>query len=62
MIELFTRHSQTGTTRVLPGPTGERNTYTLRPRGLILCLSDNEQDCLTQLTAVLSAGCQVMAR
>ncbi|ENU1227812.1 trifunctional transcriptional regulator/proline dehydrogenase/L-glutamate gamma-semialdehyde dehydrogenase [Providencia rettgeri] len=59
-IELFTRHSQTGTTRVLPGPTGERNTYTLRPRGLILCLSDNEQDCLTQLTAVLSAGCQVL--
>lgn len=60
VIELFTRHSQTGTTRVLPGPTGERNTYTLRPRGLILCLSDNEQDCLTQLTAVLSAGCQVL--
>lgn len=58
VIELFTRYTQAGTTRVLPGPTGERNTYTLRPRGLILCISDNEKDCLIQLAAVLSSGCQ----
>lgn len=59
-IEQFARLTQAGTTRLLPGPTGEKNTYTLRPRGTILCLSDNERDCLTQLSAVLASGCQTL--
>ncbi|MEQ5183323.1 trifunctional transcriptional regulator/proline dehydrogenase/L-glutamate gamma-semialdehyde dehydrogenase [Providencia alcalifaciens] len=60
VIEQFARLTQAGTTRLLPGPTGEKNTYTLRPRGTILCLSDNEQDCLIQLSAVLASGCQTL--
>ncbi|ETT00780.1 MULTISPECIES: trifunctional transcriptional regulator/proline dehydrogenase/L-glutamate gamma-semialdehyde dehydrogenase [Providencia] len=59
-VEQFARLTQAGTTRLLPGPTGEKNTYTLRPRGTILCLSDNERDCLTQLSAVLASGCQTL--
>lgn len=58
VIEQFTRYTQVGTTRLLPGPTGEKNTYTLCPRGLVLCISDNEEDCLIQLAGVLAAGCQ----
>ncbi|WP_228075389.1 trifunctional transcriptional regulator/proline dehydrogenase/L-glutamate gamma-semialdehyde dehydrogenase [Providencia alcalifaciens] len=60
VIEQFARLTQAGTSRLLPGPTGEKNTYTLRPRGTILCLSDNEQDCLIQLSAVLASGCQTL--
>ncbi|MFW2168266.1 delta-1-pyrroline-5-carboxylate dehydrogenase, partial [Enterobacter cloacae complex sp.6722794] len=37
VIEQFARLTQAGTSRLLPGPTGEKNTYTLRPRGTILC-------------------------
>lgn len=59
-VEQFARLTQAGTTRLLPGPTGEKNTYTLRPRGTILCLSDNERDSLTQLSAVLASGCQTL--
>ncbi len=42
--------------RVLPGPTGERNTFTLLPREQVLCIADNEQDTLAQLAAVTSVG------
>ncbi|CDL79092.1 trifunctional transcriptional regulator/proline dehydrogenase/L-glutamate gamma-semialdehyde dehydrogenase [Xenorhabdus cabanillasii] len=60
VIQEYSLLAQGGTTRVLPGPTGERNTYTLLPRGQVLCLADNEQDALTQLAAVLSVGCQAI--
>ncbi|WP_198970849.1 trifunctional transcriptional regulator/proline dehydrogenase/L-glutamate gamma-semialdehyde dehydrogenase [Xylophilus sp. ASV27] len=40
----------------LPGPTGERNQYTLAPRARTLCLAQNEADRLTQLAAVLAVG------
>lgn len=56
IFEQFARHAQAGTSRLLPGPTGERNTYTLTPRGTILCLSDNEKDCLVQLAGVLAVA------
>ncbi|WFC27148.1 hypothetical protein PT008_11305 [Proteus mirabilis] len=48
------------TLRVLPGPTGERNTYQLVPCGNVLCISDNEQDALTQIAAVLASGCHAI--
>ncbi|EMN4129610.1 MULTISPECIES: trifunctional transcriptional regulator/proline dehydrogenase/L-glutamate gamma-semialdehyde dehydrogenase [Providencia] len=60
VLEQFARHAQAGTSRLLPGPTGEKNTYTLTPRGTILCLSDNEKDCLVQLAGVLASGCQAL--
>lgn len=52
--------AQAGTQRVLPGPTGERNTWTLVPRERVLCIADNEEDALTQLAAATSAGCEVL--
>lgn len=52
--------AQGGTVRVLPGPTGERNTYALLPRQRILCLADTEADALTQLAAVLAIGSEVL--
>ncbi len=42
--------------RVLPGPTGERNTYTLHPRSCVLCLAQHDADRLVQLAAVLAVG------
>lgn len=44
----------------LPGPTGEINTYILTPKQQILCLADNENDLLLQLTAVVAVGCHVL--
>ncbi|MBA2961887.1 MULTISPECIES: trifunctional transcriptional regulator/proline dehydrogenase/L-glutamate gamma-semialdehyde dehydrogenase [Ramlibacter] len=40
----------------LPGPTGERNIYTLAPRSSILCLASRDADRLVQLAAVLAVG------
>jgi RHH-type transcriptional regulator, proline utilization regulon repressor / proline dehydrogenase / delta 1-pyrroline-5-carboxylate dehydrogenase len=52
----FAAVSPLGVTRLLPGPTGERNTWTLHPRDGVLCLADNETDLLTQFAAVLATG------
>lgn len=52
--------AQAGTQRVLPGPTGERNTWTLVPRERVLCVADNESDLLTQLAAVMAVGSEVL--
>jgi len=52
----FTQQNQSGTTRLLPGPTGERNSYSLLPRERVLCLADNEFDILVQLAAVICVG------
>ncbi len=41
-------------TVVLPGPTGERNSYTVLPRQAILCLARTEHDLLAQLALVLA--------
>ncbi|MFJ4372876.1 trifunctional transcriptional regulator/proline dehydrogenase/L-glutamate gamma-semialdehyde dehydrogenase [Pseudomonas japonica] len=54
--EQFARQSQSGITRLLAGPTGERNSYTILPREHVLCLADSEADLLTQLAAVLAVG------
>src|SRR5690606_1939441 len=54
--ERFATLSQSGVTRVLVGPTGERNSYTLLPRERVLCLADNEHDRLVQLAALLAVG------
>ncbi|MGP3590075.1 trifunctional transcriptional regulator/proline dehydrogenase/L-glutamate gamma-semialdehyde dehydrogenase [Vagococcus sp. WN89Y] len=56
----FGELAQTGTQRVLQGPTGERNSWTLAPRERVLCIADNEQDALVQLAAALASGCQVL--
>lgn len=51
---------QGGTSRLLPGPTGERNTYTLLPREQVLCLADNDDDALVQLAAVTAVGSRAL--
>ncbi|MBI0508742.1 trifunctional transcriptional regulator/proline dehydrogenase/L-glutamate gamma-semialdehyde dehydrogenase, partial [Dickeya dianthicola] len=52
--------TQSGTVRVLPGPTGERDTYTLLPREQVLCVADNDDDALVQLAAVLAVGSRAL--
>ncbi|WNK45752.1 trifunctional transcriptional regulator/proline dehydrogenase/L-glutamate gamma-semialdehyde dehydrogenase [Pantoea agglomerans] len=52
--------AQAGLVRLLPGPTGERNTFSLLPRDQVLCLADNEQDALIQLAAVTSVGSKAL--
>lgn len=60
LIQRFGELVQGGTVRLLPGPTGERNTYALLPRERILCLADNEADALVQLAAVFAVGSEVL--
>jgi RHH-type proline utilization regulon transcriptional repressor/proline dehydrogenase/delta 1-pyrroline-5-carboxylate dehydrogenase len=40
----------------LPGPVGEENLYTLRPRGVIAALSDSEAALRVQLEAIAATG------
>jgi RHH-type transcriptional regulator, proline utilization regulon repressor / proline dehydrogenase / delta 1-pyrroline-5-carboxylate dehydrogenase len=41
---------------VLPGPTGERNTYTLSARGTVLCVASTPTGARAQLAVVLATG------
>ncbi len=45
-----------GATAVLPGPTGERNTYTLSARGTVLCVPSTATGARAQLAVVLATG------
>ncbi len=60
LCQHYAELAQAGTVRLLPGPTGERNTFLLLPREQVLCLADNEQDALIQLAAVTSVGSQAL--
>jgi RHH-type proline utilization regulon transcriptional repressor/proline dehydrogenase/delta 1-pyrroline-5-carboxylate dehydrogenase len=60
LCDRYASQSQSGTTRVLNGPTGERNSYSLLPREHVLCLADNTDDLLIQLAAVLAVGSEAM--
>ena len=56
LCDQFAQQSQSGISRLLAGPTGERNSYTILPREHVLCLAEVEADLLTQLAAVLAVG------
>ena len=45
---------------LLPGPTGERNTYAVLPRRSILCVASDARDYLSQLAAVLATGARAV--
>jgi len=60
LCQKFAELAQAGVQRLLPGPTGERNTWTLLPRERVLCIADNEQDALVQIAAVASVGSQIL--
>ncbi|MBC7601173.1 MAG: trifunctional transcriptional regulator/proline dehydrogenase/L-glutamate gamma-semialdehyde dehydrogenase [Ramlibacter sp.] len=54
--ERFSDASRSGASEVLPGPTGERNVYSLVPRQAVLSLATNDSDRLVQLAAILAVG------
>ena len=59
LCERLQSATATGAAATLPGPTGERNTYTLLPREHVLCAlpqNGSSADLLTQLATVLAAG------
>ena len=58
--DAFAALSQSGLSRTLPGPTGERNTYRLLPRETALSLADSDADRLCQLAAALAVGCALL--
>ena len=49
-------HSALAATVELPGPVGERNVYTLRPRGRVAALARSETGLLAQIGAILATG------
>lgn len=56
----YAEHFPGITTRLLTGPTGESNSYSLLPRRHVLCLAQGLNDLLIQLAAVLVAGGQAL--
>jgi len=56
----FAAASPSGLGVTLPGPTGERNTYSLLPRERVLCLAQQESDLALQLAAVLAVGSEAL--
>lgn len=54
LAETYTLISPRQMTLFLPGPTGERNTLTMVPRGRIFCAAINLTTLLNQLAAVLA--------
>ena len=48
--------SGVGASLTLPGPTGERNTYRLDPRGPVLCVANSIQGAFAQFAAALATG------
>ncbi|TCS36499.1 L-proline dehydrogenase /delta-1-pyrroline-5-carboxylate dehydrogenase [Paucimonas lemoignei] len=58
--DTFATLTQSGLSRTLPGPTGERNTYRLLPRETVLGMADGEADLLCQLAATLAVGSAVL--
>nr|WP_081076832.1 trifunctional transcriptional regulator/proline dehydrogenase/L-glutamate gamma-semialdehyde dehydrogenase [Burkholderia cepacia] len=56
----FVDRSLSDMTTVLPGPTGERNTYSLTARGTVLCVASTADGARTQLVAAIAAGNKVV--
>ncbi|MEO8598756.1 MAG: L-glutamate gamma-semialdehyde dehydrogenase, partial [bacterium] len=54
--EHYAHSTPLGTTLVLPGPTGERNTLSFAPRGGVLCAASGTSALLNQITAALATG------
>ena len=48
--------SRCGASVELPGPTGERNVYSLAPRGAVLCDAATEEALIVQIACALATG------
>ncbi|MDI2090193.1 bifunctional proline dehydrogenase/L-glutamate gamma-semialdehyde dehydrogenase PutA [Commensalibacter oyaizuii] len=53
-------HTLVGTTIKLKGPVGEENSYTLAPRGPILCVAQTKEILLYQITLAVNCGNSVL--
>jgi len=60
LAQEYTRTTLLGSTIVLPGPTGERNTLSFAARGTILCAAATSGVLMNQLAAVLATGNQAL--
>ncbi|MDD0841871.1 trifunctional transcriptional regulator/proline dehydrogenase/L-glutamate gamma-semialdehyde dehydrogenase [Pseudomonas sp. Gutcm_11s] len=60
LFEQFGGLSQSYSSHLLTGPTGERNSYTLLPRERVLCLAEERGDLLAQLAATLAVGSRAL--
>ncbi|NMM35961.1 MAG: trifunctional transcriptional regulator/proline dehydrogenase/L-glutamate gamma-semialdehyde dehydrogenase [Glaciimonas sp.] len=58
--EQYAHTTPLGTTLVLPGPTGERNTLSFAPRGGVLCAASSCAALLNQIAAALATGNTVL--
>ncbi len=52
----FLEHSLLRVSMDLPGPVGERNVYSMEPRGAVLCVADNVSAICVQVGAALATG------
>jgi RHH-type proline utilization regulon transcriptional repressor/proline dehydrogenase/delta 1-pyrroline-5-carboxylate dehydrogenase len=60
LFDRLAAFSPAGASVVLPGPTGERNTYSVLPRRAILCLASDDRDLMTQVATVLAVGARAV--
>jgi RHH-type proline utilization regulon transcriptional repressor/proline dehydrogenase/delta 1-pyrroline-5-carboxylate dehydrogenase len=60
LAEHYMRSSLFGSTLLLAGPTGERNTLTFAARGALLCLAATQGGLLNQMAAALATGNRVL--
>jgi RHH-type proline utilization regulon transcriptional repressor/proline dehydrogenase/delta 1-pyrroline-5-carboxylate dehydrogenase len=56
LAEQYSRTTMLGSLTVLPGPTGERNTLALVPRGAVVCAAGTVGGLLNQIAASLATG------
>jgi RHH-type proline utilization regulon transcriptional repressor/proline dehydrogenase/delta 1-pyrroline-5-carboxylate dehydrogenase len=57
-VRAYGATSSLGRVLELPGPVGERNLYSLHPRGQILLKPRTDQGLVEQIAAVLATGCE----
>jgi RHH-type proline utilization regulon transcriptional repressor/proline dehydrogenase/delta 1-pyrroline-5-carboxylate dehydrogenase len=60
LCDRFAAFSPAGAAITLPGPTGERNEYTVLPRRAVLCVAGDERDLMAELAAVLAVGARAV--
>jgi RHH-type proline utilization regulon transcriptional repressor/proline dehydrogenase/delta 1-pyrroline-5-carboxylate dehydrogenase len=60
MAAEYARTTLNGSTTVLPGPTGERNTLSFVARGKVVCVAETLDVLLNQLAAALATGNKAM--
>jgi RHH-type proline utilization regulon transcriptional repressor/proline dehydrogenase/delta 1-pyrroline-5-carboxylate dehydrogenase len=56
LAEQYSRTTLLGSSTVLPGPTGERNTLAMVARGAVVCAAGTQAGLLNQLAATLATG------